>query len=354
MAASVSAHRSRHVLAVLVREYIQNGEPVGSFLIARRTALNVSPATIRNILVRLEAEGYVTQPHTSAGRIPTDRGYRAYVNQILESHRHDGTASVVEAELRERAGTPAYIDDVLSGVSQVLSRMSRHVGFAVAPSSDHAVLQEVEFVPLAGTKVLVVLVARGGRLSRKMIDVGAPLTSQELWQAASYLNREFAGEPLANVRETVTRQLRHERMLVDALFARAMRLGRSTFEDLPSETGLFVDGTASLLDDAGQNASGSGVPLPTLSVLLKMVEEKERLVRLLNEYIDGPGLTVVIGTEHSAPDLRPFSLIASTYQDGSRLGTIGVIGPTRMRYSRAISAVNGVAQAVSRVLTEGN
>ena len=141
-------------------------------------------------------------------------------------------------------------------------------------------------------------------------------------------------------------------MLVDALFARAMRLGRSTFEDLPSETGLFVDGTASLLDDVVQNASG--VPLPTLSVLLKMVEEKERLVRLLNEYIDGPGLTVVIGTEHSAPDLRPFSLIASTYQDGSRLGTVGVIGPTRMRYSRAISAVNGVAQAVSRVLTEGN
>lgn len=352
MVASVSAHRSRHVLAVLVREYIQNGEPVGSILIARRTALNISPATIRNILVHLEAEGYVTQPHTSAGRIPTDRGYRAYVNQILESHRHDGTASVVEAELRERAGTPAYIDDVLSGVSQVLSRMSRHVGFAVAPSGDHAVLQEVEFVPLAGTKVLVVLVARGGRLSRKMIDVGAPLTSQELSQAAAYLNREFAGEPLASVRETITRRLRHERMLVDALFARAMRLGRSTFEDLPSETGLFVDGTASLLDDVVQNASG--VPLPTLSVLLKMVEEKERLVRLLNEYIDGPGLTVVIGTEHSAPDLRPFSLIASTYQDGSRLGTIGVIGPTRMRYSRAISAVNGVAQAVSRVLTEGN
>jgi heat-inducible transcriptional repressor len=352
MVTSPPADRSRYVLGVLVREYIHTGEPVGSFHIARRTALNVSSATIRNILARLDQEGYISQPHTSAGRIPTDLGYRVYVNQLLESPRPDRNSAAVEARLRERTGTPALIGDVLSGVSQVLSRMSRHVGFAVAPSNDQAVFQEIEFVPLGTSKVLVVLVAQGGRWSRKAIELGEPLSLQELRQAANYLNREFAGQPLLAVRETIIRQIRHERMLADALYARAMRLGQSSLEDLPSDTELFVDGTASLLDGALQNAGA--VSLPTLGGLLKMVEEKQRLVRLLNEYIDGPGLTVVIGTEHSTPDLRPFSLVASTYEDGSRVGTIGILGPTRMRYSRAIAAVNGVARAVSRVLTDGD
>jgi len=344
--------RSRRILGVLVREYIQTGEPVASFLIARRTAPKVSSATIRSVLVRLEAEGYISQPHTSAGRVPTDLGYRFYVNRLLESRRGDRTATVIAARLRERTGAPALMEDVLSSVSQVLSRMSRHVGFAVAPSNEDAVFHEIEFVPLGGTKILVVLVSRGGQLARKVIDVGESFSSDELRQAATYLNREFVGCRLAAVREAIVERIRHERMLFDRLFARAMRLGRSSFEDLPADAALFVDGTASLLEEALQ--ATSTVPLPTLGALLKLIEEKQRLVRILNEYIDGAGLTVVIGTEHSTPDLRPFSLVASTYADGSRLGTVGIIGPTRMRYSRAIAAVDGVALAVSRVLNEGH
>ena len=346
------SERSRQILGVLVRHYIQTGEPVGSFVIVQRAGLNVSPATVRHVLAQLEEGGYVSQPHTSAGRVPTDLGYRFYVNQLLESRRSDRTATRVEARLREQTGTPALMDDVLTSVSQVLSRISRYVGFAVAPSNARAVFHEIDFMPLGATRVLVVLVARGGQLSRKIIDVGESLSSNDLRQAANYLNREFAGRPLAAVRRAVIEQIRHERMLCDALFARAMRLGRSSLEELPRETSLFVDGTASLLDEALQQTST--VPLPTFSALLKLVEEKQRLVRILNEYIDGPGMTVVIGAEHSTPDLRPFSLVVSTYGDGSRLGTVGIIGPTRMRYSRAISAVDGVALAVSRVLNEGN
>jgi heat-inducible transcriptional repressor len=342
MSSSAIPDRARQILGVLVREYIQTGEPVGSFVIARRTANSVSSATVRNVLVRLEREGYVSQPHPSAGRVPTDLAYRVYVNQLLQTRRSARTVPSVEARLREQAGKPALLDDVLSSGSQVLSRMSRHVGFAVAPSNERAVFHEIDFVPLGGSTVLVVVVARGGQLSRKVIDVGEPLKSHELRQAANYLNREFAGRPLAAVRQAIVEQIKHERMLVDALFARAMRLGRSSFEELPSVTALFVDGTASLVDEAWHHASA----------LLKMVEEKQRLVRILNEYLDGPGLTVVIGTEHSTPDLHPFSLVLSAYGDGS--GTVGIIGPTRMHYSRAIAAVDGVALAVSRVLSEGN
>jgi len=137
-------------------------------------------------------------------------------------------------------------------------------------------------------------------------------------------------------------------VLYDALVARAMRLASSTFSDLPIDETIYVEGASALLQD------GSGLTVPTLHMLLYMIEEKQRLLQLLNEYIDGPGLTIVIGAEHLDPNLRPFSLIASTFDDGNGTGTIGVIGPTRMRYPRAIAVVDGAAQAVSRVLRDPN
>jgi len=143
-------------------------------------------------------------------------------------------------------------------------------------------------------------------------------------------------------------RINEERLLYDALLARAMRLATSTFADLPDEGTIYVEGASSLLDDA------SGLTIQTLQVLLQMIEEKQKLLQLLNEYIDGPGLTVVIGAEHLNPNLRPFSLVLSTYDDGSGIGTVGVIGPTRMRYSRAIAVVDGAAQAMSRVLRDPN
>ncbi|HEV3139460.1 MAG TPA: HrcA family transcriptional regulator, partial [Vicinamibacterales bacterium] len=159
---------------------------------------------------------------------------------------------------------------------------------------------------------------------------------------------EFSGLPLHRAREAVLERINEERLLYDALLARAMRLASSTFAALPDDREIYVEGAASLLDTA------TGLTLTTLQALVHMMEEKQRLVRLLTEYIDGPGLTVVIGAEHPDPNLRPFSLIASTFDDGSGIGTVGVIGPTRMRYSRAIAVVDGAAEAVSRVLRDPN
>jgi heat-inducible transcriptional repressor len=142
--------------------------------------------------------------------------------------------------------------------------------------------------------------------------------------------------------------MNEERLLYDALMARAMRLATSTFSELPDDRVLYVDGAASLLGEQ------HGLTLGTMQALLEMIEEKQRLVQLLNEYIDGPGLTIVIGAEHPDPSLRSFSLVASTYEDAAGIGTIGIIGPTRMRYSRAIAVVDGAAQAVSRMLRDPN
>ena len=229
--------RTRRILATLVRSYIETGEPVASAALAQKAGLNVSSATVRNVMAQLEEMGYVWQPHTSAGRVPTDTGYRCYVDMLIESRRPTKDVSAVELRLRQEAGDTPLIDDLLSSTSHVLSETSKSVGFAIGPPNARALFQRIEFVPLSGNR---------------------------------------------------------------------------------------------------------------------MVEEKQRLVGILTEYIDGPGLTVVIGAEHSDPELRPFSLIAATYFDGRNTGTVGVIGPTRMRYSKAISVVDIAALAVARVLRDVN
>jgi heat-inducible transcriptional repressor len=341
--------RSRRLLATLVREYIETGEPVASQCLARESGLGVSSATVRNVLARLEEGGYVLQPHTSAGRVPTDRGYRVFVDLLLEGRKRTRPPAVVEHRLRAQAERSPLIDDLLASVSHLVSRAARHVGFALS-GNPVAVLQRLEFVPLGGSRVLVVVVSRGGQVTQKVVDAGEDVRPDDLVQAANYLNTEFAGLPLLEVREAVLARLKQARTLYDALLARALRLARSTLEELPSHHAFHVEGAASLL--AGP--AHEGVSLATLRALVEMMEEKERLVHLLNQYIEGPGLTIVIGAEHAAPDLRPFSLIAATEMDGSTVRTVGVIGPTRMHYSRAISLVDGTTRAVCRVLREAN
>jgi heat-inducible transcriptional repressor len=339
--------RSGRILAALIREYISTGEPVPSSTLASAAGLGVSSATVRNTLARLEADGYVRQPHTSSGRVPTDRGYRFYVDLLLESRRTGRSASLVEARFR-RDGSGASIEVLLPQVTHVLSQTSRGVGFAVRRAHDTAVFERVEFVSINRTRVLIVVVARGGHVVQKVVDVGEPMEPDELRQAATYLNNEFAGLPLNRAREAVAERLKEERSLYDELVARAMRLASSTFFEFPGHPTIYVEGAAALLDEL------SGVDLSVLQTLLQMLDEKQRLIHLLDEYIGGPGLTVVIGVEHLVPQLRPFTLIASTYDDGTSSGSVGVIGPTRMRYSRTIAAVDGAAQAVSRALRNPN
>jgi heat-inducible transcriptional repressor len=339
--------RDKRVLAALVHEYIASGEPVASSVLVTAAGLGISSATVRNIVARLEEEGYVFQPHTSAGRVPTDRGYRFYVDLLLESKRPNRAATAVEARLR-RDSPDRLLDSMLPQVSHVLSQASRTVGFASRPAHEAAVFDRVEFVPLGATRILVVIVASGGHVIQKVVDLGETFDTTDLRQAANYLNQEFSGLPLHRAREAVLERITEERLLYDALKARAMRLATSTFSDLPDDRLIYVEGAASLLDDT------TGLTLNMLQSLVQMIEEKQKLLKILNEYIDGPGLSVVIGAEHLDPSLRPFSLVVSTYDDGAGIGMVGVIGPTRMRYSRAIAVVDGAAQAVSRMLREPN
>jgi heat-inducible transcriptional repressor len=332
--------RDRRILGVLVQAYIDEGEPVSSLWLANR-GFGVSSATLRNVLARLEDLGFVQQPHTSAGRVPTDLGYRAYVDQLLAERRAPRTAPQLEARLR-RAGTVA---DLLSHVSQELSRASHQVGFAIAPSLESTVLERLDFVPLDGGKVLVVIVA-GTHISHKVVEPSEQYEPVELQQAANYLNTEFRGRSLLEIREAVLERLQEERTLYDALMARALHLASTTLADFEPSPVVYVQGTSLLLDDVGEGAD------VTLRTLLRMMEEKTRLVQLLDDYISGDGLTIVIGSENHSPDLQRFSLVVSTYSGGSGNGAVGVIGPRRMRYSRAIHAVESLSRTISRMASK--
>ena len=351
MTSGALSDRTRRVLACLVKDYIDSGEPVASASLSRRAGLGVSPATIRNVLAQLEDMGYVSQPHTSAGRVPTDLGYRYYVDMLLETRRATTNVSTVAARLREQAGEAPLFDRLLSSASHVLFEVSHHVGFAIAPSDMHAIFQRIEFVPLSASRVLVVMVARGNHVSQKVVDLAEEIAPSALTQAANYLNAEFAGLPLDQVRQAVLARLEQERTLYDELRAVALRLARTTLEGIESPTAVFIDGASSLADDADDT---NAVSLSTLRTLLRMVEEKQRLVHLLDAYLDGPGVAVVIGGEHPDPQLHACSLVVATYGDSGRRGAVGVIGPTRMHYSRAISVVDGAAVAVARFLRDQN
>jgi heat-inducible transcriptional repressor len=332
--------RDRRILGVLVHAYIDQGEPVSSLWLASR-GFGVSSATLRNIMARLEEQGYVRQPHTSAGRVPTDLGYRLYVDQLVADRKSSRPAPQVEARLR-RAGT---VESLLAHVSQEVSRASHQVGFAIAP--DTTVLERLDFVPLDGGKLLIVVVAAGGHVTHKVIEPTEQYEPGELQEAANYLNHEFKGTSLVEVRQAVLERLSQERTLYDELMARALRLASTTFEDINPAPILFIQGTSLLLDDV--RAEDPELTLTTLRTLLRMIEEKTRLVQLLDDYMSSDGMTIVIGSEHHAPDMQHFSLVASTYFDGHGTGAVGVIGPTRMRYSRAINAVDTLSKAISRM-----
>ncbi len=303
----------------------------------------MSSATLRSVLAHLEELGFVRQPHTSAGRVPTDRGYRSYVDQLLSERRAARLSAQVEERLR-RAGT---VEDVLSHVSHEISRASHQLGFAVAAAAD-TTFQQLDFVPLDAGKILVILISAGGRISHKVIEPPDRYGADELHQAANYLNSEFRGHSLSEVRQGIVDRLSEERTLYDHLLSRALRLGSTTFEGLEPEPAIFIQGTSLLFEVVG--SEDPETTLAMMKMLVRMMEEKTRLVTLLDACIGGSGLNVVIGSEHPDPDLQSFSVVASTYSDGRRTGAVGVIGPTRMRYSRAINAVDSLSRAVSRIL----
>lgn len=337
--------RSKAVLKSLIQLHIATGEPVGSESLARVMDHPISPATIRNIMADLERMGYLDHPHTSAGRMPTDLGYRFYVSSLM-SHKplRRKEAAAIESELRPRG---ASSDQVLEHASQLLSRLSHGVGFVLAPGIGRTALRHVEFVQLLYPRVLAVLVSREGFVTHKVVEVDEKLTQDELQACANYLNAHFGGMSLASIRARLLLLMAEDKALYDSLLKRVLLLAQRAFLPQDYEGSVYLDGASNILDQPDFE------DMSRMRTLFQAFEEKSRLVKILNACLAGRGLRITIGHEIPDPELSSLAMVTASYPVDEETGFgLGVMGSTRMEYARVIPVVDHVARTVSRTLSE--
>ena len=345
MTAAPLDERSREVLKGLIQIHIATGEPVGSESLSHALPTRLSPATLRNIMADLERRGYLSHPHTSAGRVPTDEGYRAYVDSLTglaPLTRSD--AQAIESGLLAAGGPSSR---VLENASRVLSRLSRNVGFVLGPDIGRASFMHVDLVRLPHPKILVVMVSRTGLVTNKLIEVEEQLTQDDLQACANYLNTHFAGMGLAAIRSRLLQMMSEEKALYDTLLKRVISVGERAFAGDAAEPSVFLDGTSNIFDQPEFE------DLDRMRALFKTFEEKSRLVRILNACIVGDGIRILIGHETPDPGLHGLSVVTASYAGAGETGWgVGVLGSTRMEYARVIALVDHVGRAVRTALTE--
>lgn len=350
--------RMEALLAALIKEHLITGEAVGSRVLSDRFAHGYgwSPATIRNVMGELEEAGFVEQPHTSAGRIPTDLGYRYYVDNML------GEARLSRGDLRaiddlfgeidiDAAASP---DRLMETTSHVLSALSQNVGIVVSPSLAENRLKHIEFVQLPDKRILVVLVSTSSIIHNKVIRTTEDdLTQAELDRTARYLNTEFGGKSLSTIRSEIMQLMKEEKALYDRLLRNAVLLCERSLEGEEASGGdVYVDGASNIL------TKPDFVDIERMRDLFRTFEEKSRLIKILNECVshDSPyagDVHVVIGREHPASSFRSCALITAPYRVGSneRVGTLGVVGPMRIEYARIMAMVNYMARLIEHRLS---
>jgi heat-inducible transcriptional repressor len=334
--------RRREVLRTLIQLHVETGDPVGSESLSRAFGRALSPASLRNIMADLEALGYLDHPHTSAGRIPTDEGYRVYVDSLMGRRALDPGEAQAIAELRHGE---ASAEQTMERASQLLSRLSRNVGFVLAPDIARTSFRHVDLVPLGHPRVLVVMVSATGIVTHKVIDVDERLEPSELQECANYLNAHFSGMPLAEIRARLVELMTEEKALYDSLLQRVIALGERAFAPPEPGANVYLDGASNMLSQREFE------DLERMRALFRTFEEKSRLVRILNACIAGDGIRVLIGHENADPELKDLSLVTATCRVEGEPGLgVGVLGSTRMQYAHVVSLVDHVARAVADVL----
>lgn len=336
--------RQKDVLKSVIRLHIATGEPVGSESLARELNRSMSPATLRNVMADLEKLGYLDHPHTSAGRMPTDDGYRVFVDNLMgREPLQKREAAAIESELRPRDGSPSQMMEL---ASHLLSRLSNNVGFVLAPDSSRTVLRHIDLVRLPHPKILAVVVSRAGLVTHRVLEVAEEISQDQLQECANYLNAGFGGLSLAAIRERLLELMREEKALYDTLLQKVVAVGSQAFQVEGAAASVYLDGASNMLDRPEFE------DLARMRTLFRTFEEKGRLVRILNACLSD-GLRVFIGHEVPDPDLRDLALVTASYPvDGEKGWGLGVLGSTRMEYARVVSVVEHVARVVSQSLQE--
>jgi heat-inducible transcriptional repressor len=354
LAANLGAldERARRVLAAIVGDHIEVGEPVGSLAVQRRAELDVSAATVRSVMADLEALGYLEKPHTSAGRIPTALGYRYYVDALLRVQ----APSLEERQLIERSTLEAAVDveGLLAGTSRLLRGLTHHAAVVAAPRAQGQRLQRIELVALREGRVLAVLMTRAGTVQNRLLETPPgerPLTAAQLEESANYLNALLADLTLEEARVRLSSEMVRDRTLLEETRARALAMGAQAMALSPGSaelrTDLLIEGQSSFLEEPiwAQDVA-------KVRELFRALEEKERVLGVLDRATQARELCIFIGAESGlAP--RDLAIVAAPYRAAEGiLGTVGVIGPARMDYARVIPLVELTARSLGAAIGE--
>jgi heat-inducible transcriptional repressor len=333
--------RAKRILHAVVSEYLATGDAVGSETVTRRYGVDVSPATVRTVMSDLEDQGLLRHLHTSAGRVPTDRGLRYYVDTLLRVR----SLSQTEKEgIRERlAVAPSDLQDVMQRTTRVLRELSHLAVVVQVPRPESDAISHLEFVRLRENTLLAVIATASGQIQNKLVTTEAPLSASDLDQVNNYLNTLVAGLTLAEMRARIAKEIEDDKIANNQVLARALELAAAAVPAEPGGGVLLVDGQSNLLTGTEDVDRAKRV--------MRALEEKDLLVRLLDRTLAAPGICVFIGAEANLPDLTDISVVAASYGgEGRPLGTIGVIGPSRMNYSKVIPLVDFTAEVITEAL----
>lgn len=334
--------RSRTILKEIIRVHVDTGRPVSSRTLFKANRFHLSPASIRNIMADLTDLGFLTQPHTSAGRIPTDRAYRLYIDELMRHRR-------IAVDVREQVDSDlssagADVPRLFQAASRLLSRLSGEVGFVVAPDALHTVVDGLRFLPVAPGKILVVQISGPEVLSR-VIETDVEYSARDLEAMSERITREFCGRTLYEVRRRLVEALAKEKAAYDRILTRTLELGRQALEGSETEEKIYVDGTARLLNKP------EFADVDSLKRVFSAFEEKARLLDLMTRYLDSRRTCVVLGSEQALTADPRLSAVLTSYGAGEALsGTLGVLGPARREYPRVIPVVELLGKALSERL----
>ncbi len=340
--------RSRDIFRRIVDSYLRDGEPMGSRNLSRMLPSSLSPATVRNVMSDLEHLGLVYAPHVSAGRLPTQKGLRFFVDAFMElGDLSDDERRAIEAQVKA-SGSGASLEHVLTEASQILSGMSRGAGLVLAAKQEVA-LKHIEFIQLEPDKALAVLVSQNGDVENRIVDLPVGITLSQLHEASNFLNAHIRGRTLAEAKSEIARLKQETKAALDTLSQDLVEKGLAVWagaeSGLPSR--LIVRGRANLLENVTAQAD-----IELLKHLFEDLETQDGMMQLLDQAEEGSGVRIYIGSENKLFSLSGSSLVVAPYRDkDSRvIGALGVIGPTRLNYARIVPMVDYTAQLVSRML----
>lgn len=332
--------RAREVLREIVMQHVATGEAISSRSLARCGRFQLSPASLRNVMADLEDLGYLQQPHTSAGRVPTDRGYRFFIDHLMKSRAlSQRERDVIDGEVAH----VSEIDQVLHLASSLLSRLADQVGVVFMPTLMQFAIRSMDFVLVAEMKIMCIIVGTNGVVVNKLVETRLSFTREELEKIGRYITVEFSGLTLDQIRRRLIRMTEEERALHDEMLRKTITLGIETVHDVaPLDQELYVEGAASILMKPDYANPDS------MRKTFLALQEKEKLIDILNSCMNEEGLQILIGSESDFTQVNNFSIVARAYGNhAGPLGMVGIIGPMRMEYARMAPLVDYLGRALS-------